>query len=397
MSIIMRLHVDKIAAVTIHSIGFILFLITLPGTLEILFLTTSALLCRAKKRSQSIPISGKLAVIIPAHNEEKSIGSTIESIKNSDPHASIVVIADNCTDNTAAIAKEHNARVIERVNANDKGKPAALQYAFNILLKESFDWFVVVDADSLVKKNFIEEVLTAFKKGSDAMQTRYDVRNPTASLRHRLMNIAFLAFNNLRLMGRANLGLSCGILGNGFGLSRQILEIVPFDVKSVVEDLSYHLKIVQAGYKVDFIPSTSVYGEIPSKGKGVATQRIRWEGGRLTEICTQIGPLLKKIFLGSYRLLEPAMELLLLPLAYHVFLLLILLTVFESFIRFYAGISLIAVMYYLAAAIWLGGGGIKDFAALFFAPFYIIWTLGLFFRLIPKIMKGLKWEKTERQ
>ena len=107
----------------------------------------------------------------------------------------------------------------------------------------------VVDADSVVDSNLLLEVVRKFRSGADGVQVRYVVLNPQDSLRTRLMNVAFMAFNVLRARGRERMGLSVGIFGNGFGLSRATLKAVPHDAHSLVEDLEYHLQLVRAGRK----------------------------------------------------------------------------------------------------------------------------------------------------
>src|SRR6185369_8853223 len=120
-------------------------------------------------------------------------------------------------------------------------------------------------------------------------------------------------------------GLSVGILGNGFALTGETLRAVPYDARSVVEDLEYHLRLVRAGSRVRFAATTSVWGEMPAGGSGVTTQRARWEGGRFRMIAEQAPALFREVLAGRLTLLEPLLELLLLPLALHVALLLLVL------------------------------------------------------------------------
>lgn len=119
-----------------------------------------------------------------------------------------------------------------------RGKGFALEFAFGILLDEGFDAMVVVDADTTVEPGFLATIEGCLAQGADAVQCRYSVLNPEASMRTRLMNVALLAFNVLRPRGRERLGLSVGILGNGFALTSDTLRTVPYHTHSVVEDLS---------------------------------------------------------------------------------------------------------------------------------------------------------------
>jgi hypothetical protein len=128
---------------------------------------------------------------------------------------------------------------------------------------------------------------------------------------------------------------------------------------------------------------------------GIATQRIRWEGGRFLELLN-IPALFSKIAKGNTRLIEPALDLLLLPLAYHTILLLLLLLIPNAFIRIYALISLIIVAYHLSVSVYLGKGSYKDVLALLSAPFYLIWKVGILFKTFFAISRGIQWQKTER-
>src|SRR5271154_4865379 len=135
------------------------------------------------------------------------------------------------------------------------------------------------------------------------------------------MNVAFMAFNVLRARGRERLGLSAGICGNGFGLSRATLLAIPYETHSLVEDLDYHLRIVEAGRRISFADRTGVRAEMPTGGRGAATQRARWEGGRLRTVVENLPRLLAGAGSRKTRSCTPALELLLLPLAFHVSLL----------------------------------------------------------------------------
>ena len=364
--------------------GSVLALVTLPGTLELLVLSCAGFL---KPRSSAKSSSGRirLAVVVPAHNEELGIARCVESLLRADTSnedLAVVVVADNCDDRTASVAIAAGARVLVRSNANQRGKGYALDFAFRKLLPENHDAYAVVDADSEVKSNFVTETAALFRTGADASQCRYLVRNPNESMRTRLMNVALSAFNVLRPRGRDRCGLSVGIYGNGFALSAATLKAVPYSAASVVEDLEYHLALVKAGRKVRFADATAVYGDMPVAGAGVKTQRTRWEGGRLRMLLQKAPGLASEVVCGRFALLEPCLDLMLLPLAFHVTLLVlacgdpILAGAGCGAGRFRSGGSS------SCAAIRVTGGGAADFKALLSAPFYILWKILLIPRLI---------------
>ena len=277
-----------------------------------------------------------------------------------------------------------------------RGKGFALKFAFGILLNEGFDAVLVIDADSVVDSNFLLEVVRLFRAGADGVQARYLVLNPEASLRTRLMNVAFMAFNVLRARGRERMGLSVGIFGNGFGLTKATLEAVPYDSHSLVEDLDYHLQLVQAGRKIVFVEGTHVRGEMPAGGRGASTQRARWEGGRLRTAIQNLPRLLAGVVAGKLRLIEPTLELLLMPLAFHVTLL--GLTAFMPFgiARIYALFGLALVAVHVVAGILVGGGDWRDFGALLWAPFYVAWKLAALPKTLQSARTVAPWIRTDR-
>jgi cellulose synthase/poly-beta-1,6-N-acetylglucosamine synthase-like glycosyltransferase len=337
--------------------------------------------------------------VVPAHNEEHQIAHCVESILAADRtgvELTIAVIADNCTDHTAAVARQAGVRVLERANADLRGKGYALDHAFKLLLPEGYQAFMVVDADSVIAGNALVETVGMIRAGADAVQCRYLVRNPGESARTKLMNVALMAFNVLRPRGRDRLGLSVGIYGNGFTLSSETLTRVPYEASSVVEDLEYHLNLVRAGRKVRFADRAAVYGDMPVSGKGVSTQRTRWEGGRFRMLAERAPGLIKELLRGRVRLLEPLLDLLLLPLAFHVSLLTVAAVTPFWLARDLGLAGLLVVAMHLLVTVSVCGNGWRDVAVLATAPFYIVWKL----LMLPSVLRSAKanttWVRTER-
>jgi cellulose synthase/poly-beta-1,6-N-acetylglucosamine synthase-like glycosyltransferase len=383
--------------IALELVGAVAAILTLPGSVELLMLTLAGIL---RPRVRQTAQSGRLAVgiVVPAHNESENIARAVRSLLKAERSGiglTVVVVADNCSDNTAEVAAQAGARVLVRFNDRERGKGYALDYAFKTLIQEAFDAFIVVDADSEVSGNFLTAIGDAFRGGAAAAQCRYIVRNRGDSVRTRLMNVALFGFNVLRPRGRDWLGLSSGIYGNGFALSANTLRRVPYTAASVVEDLEYHLALVRAGLRVQFVDSAAVYGDMPAAGAGVKTQRARWEGGRFRMMAEKIPALTAEILRGRLRLAEPALDLLLLPLAFHVSLLLMALLA-PTPLREIALAGLSVVVLHLFAAILVGGGTMKDVAVLAAAPFYIVWKILLIPKLFATSRSGAAWVRTER-
>jgi len=392
------------------GLGTLLALATLPGTLELLLLTIGGLLPpRRRGDGRSAGSAVRLAVVVPAHNEESGIARCVAGLSAAareavgpawdnrpDGPLAIVVVADNCADATAARAREAGARVLERTDTERRGKGYALEFAFGRLLAEGYDAVAVVDADTVVEPNVLAAMCGLLAEGADAVQTRYGVLNAAASLRTRLMNVALLAFNVLRPRGRERWGLSVGIFGNGFALARGTLAAVPYDAHSVVEDLEYHLRLVRAGRAVRFADAATVRADMPVGGRGVETQRARWEGGRFRMIIDTVPMLAGAVVRGQWRLLEPLFELLLLPLAFHVALLVLTALVPFAPSQWYALAAIALVALHVVAGIVVGGGSWRDLAALAVAPAYVVWKLALAPAIARASRRKTEWVRTER-
>ena len=377
--------------------GSLAFAGTIPGTLEILLVTSGAML-RPRRHHPYEPRICKLAIVIPAHNEEQLIARCVRSVASSDKspgQREIVVIADNCTDETAARAAAAGARVLERRNLEQRGKGYALRLAFETLQAEGFDAFLVIDADSMVSTNLIAETLQRLNQGAAATQCRYRVANGATSVRTRLMDVAFLGFNVLRPKGRAGWGLSAGVLGNGFALRSETLHTVPYNADSIVEDLEYHLRLVLSSGQTDFIDNATVFGEIPDGDEAARVQRSRWEGGRLRMAIEWIPQLASGLVRGKIRLLEPFLELLTLPLAYHMVLLLLAFGL-PGGQRILGAIALGLVLVHVSAAALLSGHRWKTFAALAASPFYIAWKLTTLLGVFSASRRNAQWVRTGR-
>jgi cellulose synthase/poly-beta-1,6-N-acetylglucosamine synthase-like glycosyltransferase len=382
----------------LEGCGICALVAALPGTLEILLVTLGAM--RTAKRSAACEWKGlRLAVVVPAHNEAALIARCVASIAASARSAGqcdIFVVADNCTDETAVLASEAGARVLVRRNAELRGKGYALRLAFDELQKEGFEAFLVVDADSIVCSNLVSETKRRLCAGSMAVQCRYRISNCDASIRTRLMDVAFLAFNVLRPKGRSNWGLSAGILGNGFALRSELLRKVPWDAASIVEDLEYHVRLVSAGERVDYVDEATVFGETPAGGEAARAQRSRWEGGRLRMAKEWAPKLAASVANGNLRLAEPLLELLMFPLAYHVMLLTFAAIVLPQPLELCAAAALGLVVIHVLTAAVLGGQFLKTAVALAAAPFYVIWKLTTLGSVFSASHRDAGWVRTER-
>jgi len=391
--------------IVVTGFGLILLVLATPGLMELSLLTLFSLRRRPHRKQADIDGQAKaVTVVIPAHNEASNLSPTLVSALASLAHAQalshqphrIVVIADNCTDNTADIARAHGVAVLERHDTSARGKGHALHFAFTALADDASAGFVVIDADTRMPTDFIHHAARALGAGMACFQASYRVLNADDSLRTKWMQLALTGFNHLRLIARERLGLSVGILGNGFGLSKAALQSVPYTASSVVEDLEYHLRLVQAGLRVRYLADAEVRAEMPVQAEAAGTQRARWEGGRFQMIRQHSLSLAIDVLRGRWRLLEPLLELLLLPLAYQV-MLFALLALWPWPPTQAVGLTglLMVALHVLSAARQSGVPGI--FGVLLQLPLYVFWKLarlGGILRLSGN--KDATWERTRR-
>jgi cellulose synthase/poly-beta-1,6-N-acetylglucosamine synthase-like glycosyltransferase len=378
---------------------FALVALVLPGTLYLLLLSLAGLRT-VRLPAGLVPATGRLAIIVPAHNESAGIARTVDNLlatAQQDGEAIVCVIADNCTDATAEIARAHGALVLERQNLEQRGKGYALDFAFNTLANEGFLGYLVIDADTLAETNLLSVIRAHFAAGAQVVQTRYTVLNAGESARTRLAELALCAFNCLRPRGRHALGCSAGILGNGFALHREVLERVPYSATSVVEDLEYHLRLIEADIRVHFADETVVRGDMPVAGEGQKTQRARWEGGRLRMLLDHAPSLFKRVFSGQLRFLEPLLDLLLLPIAYHSLLLLILLFLPFSLAWMLSLSGLVIVALHVLIAARVGGLSWGQLAGiLIHIPKYLFWKLAILRSILSASKVSTRWVRTDR-
>lgn len=386
-------------------------LVTLPGTIELLIVSAGALIAAASgpslSRIGSHQLPGPMVTVVPAHNEAGGIAATLRSLLAANPAesgSSVVVVADNCSDNTADIARAEGVRVLERHSETHRGKGYALDFAFRELLPENPEAFIVVDADASVQPGFFRAFREGFDAGADALQCAY-LLTEGHTRREAMQELAFSCFNFSRPLARDGLGLSCGILGNGFGLRASTLSATPYTAASIVEDLEYHLQLVRSGKRVRFLANTVLRSPMPTRHEAAISQRARWEGGRLG-IAARLGPRMAvEVWNGNWRCLEPLLDLLLLPLGYHVVVLATMLLasslgsetgLLQSMLGELAWLGVAAVGAHLATAFLSPHIGVRHAAGLAEAPEYLVWKLRALGAILAGARSNAAWVRTHR-
>jgi exopolysaccharide biosynthesis WecB/TagA/CpsF family protein len=269
-------------------------------------------------RDRSAPERNRIVVLVPAHNEEDQIGRCLASLaQQTYPRVlrRVVVIADNCTDRTADVARAHGADVMVRDQCDTPGKGRALRWALDQLLatRRKPDYVVMVDADSVAEPDMLRHLAAELAAGADVAQADYRILD-AESTGSRLVATGFLLFHRVRFAGRAALGLPANLVGNGMAFRREVLERLPWSAFTSVEDLEYSLMLRIAGVRPAFVAQAVVFGPTPQSRRALRRQRARWEGGRFYLLATWIAPLLgSAIRRRDWAALDAAVDLAILP------------------------------------------------------------------------------------
>lgn len=353
----------------------------------------------------------RLAVVIPAHDEEAGIAATVRSCLASDydrERFRVWVIADNCGDGTAARAREAGASVFERADPGRRSKGYALETFFD---RATGPWAdgrfaaaIVVDADTLIDPGLLRACAAALRSGDDWAQAYYTVRNPDASWRTRLMTYALSLINGALPLGQDRLGLGVGLKGNGMMFSARGLARFPWRAYGLVEDAEFALMLKAAGERVRFLPEARVYGEMVGRGRAAATQRRRWEAGRRSLRGRFAGILARSGRLGPLRKLIYLIDLYLPPLVTLAAAFLATLLVYPVGLAdaglaralariwpLHAAMGL-ALLAYLAVPFGRLGLSPRYLAGLVYVPYYAAWKLAVVGRRAPT-----SWIRTGRE
>ena len=228
----------------------------------------------------------KFMAIIPAHNEEMVIGNLIESLKNQDYDKDlydIYVIADNCTDNTALIAKEAGAIVYKRFDETKKTKGYALNWFLKQKIEENADYdaFLVFDADNIVDENFIKVMNKKLCQGEEVVQGYKDIKNPKDSWISAGYAFFYWTMHRFYHLARYNIGLSPLLNGTGFMVKFDLIKEKGWDTVTLTEDIEFSLKQIIQGRKLGWATDAIVYDEQPEKFVASWKQRSRWTVGHI--------------------------------------------------------------------------------------------------------------------
>ncbi len=243
-------------------------------------------LIKIKDKPLLIKKNHKFMALIPAHNESQVVGNLVESLKNQDYPENLIdiyVIADNCTDNTAEVARKAGAIVYERFDETKKTKGFALNWFLQQKIEENADYdaFCVFDADNIVDKNFLKNMNKKLCQGEEIVQGYRDIKNPTDSWIASGYAIFYWMMNRFYHLARYNLGLSPLINGTGFMVKFDLVKPNGWQTITLTEDIEFSLINIAKGRRLGWATDAIVYDEQPVHFDQSWSQRSRWTVGHL--------------------------------------------------------------------------------------------------------------------
>ena len=383
--------------------------------IAVLFIECSAALLPGRSESwdSSVP-RPRVAVLVTAHNEAFGIGATLETIlPQLTEQDRLVVIADNCSDETATIAKrcceaqiarKFGATVIERNNTEERGKGYALDYGLRFIEADPPEVVVLVDADCIVHEGAIDKIVRQAHAVARPVQAIYLMERPAnPGPKDSVSALAFLVKNLVRPSGLERFGLPCLLTGTGMAFPWFVIQKAALASGNIVEDMQLGLDLAIAGAPPVFGSDARVTGRLPQQREAAKSQRTRWEHGHLQTLLTQV-PQLFKASLGQRRfdLLAIALDMCVPPLS-----LLVMMWVAAMAGASIAGAlgaswspAILLAIEGLLILISIVGAWAKfgrddlPVLTLLAVPFYLLWKIPLYLAFLVRPQK--EWTRTER-
>jgi cellulose synthase/poly-beta-1,6-N-acetylglucosamine synthase-like glycosyltransferase len=290
-------------------LAFVAAVLMLPVVSDSLCIVRALGRRRARPDSTEVP---RLLFLVPAHNEEQLIESCVGSLRRlryPADRSTVVVIADNCTDRTAARARASGASCLERSDRAFPGKPRAIAWALTQLAVVLHDAVIIIDADTVVDPGFGAAVARAAPLNHKVLQAYFDVANPQDSSLTRMA--AVLAAANFRFAYplKRRVGVNAPLLGNGMCIGAGVLAAYGWKAFTIAEDWELYAQYTAQGISIESVEDARLFAQEACSLRQSSTQRQRWTAGKLTVLIRHLGALLRSRRIGLWQKLDSAAEL----------------------------------------------------------------------------------------
>lgn len=347
----------------------------------------------------------RLAVLVPAHNEAAGIANTLVSIlAQLNPGDRLLVVADNCVDNTSQVSALAGAEVVERHDVQHRGKGYALDFGVRHLSADPPPILVMVDADCVAAPGALDALAASCAQFDRPAQALYLMQAPPgAKLSGRLAEFAWRVKNQVRPLGSWHLGGPCQLVGSGMAFPWRLISKAPLASGQLVEDMQLGIDLAMAGKPPLLVPQALVTSRFPDTPHSALAQRKRWEHGHLAMIGNTVPALIAAgILRADGLLLALALDILVPPLA-----LLSLLTAALALLNLGAwllfgavaplAISLLSLALIGSATVvaWLRfGAGTVSGSELLLAPIYAVRKLPIYLSFL--VRRQTEWIRAKR-
>jgi cellulose synthase/poly-beta-1,6-N-acetylglucosamine synthase-like glycosyltransferase len=374
--------------------------------ISVVFVECSAALFSSEKTKYStITSRPKVNVLVPAHNEASGISATLKTLlPQLTAQDRLIVIADNCDDDTAAIARRFGVTVIERQEPNQKAKGYALDYGLRFIALDPPDVVVVIDADCIVHSGTITQLVCLAGTTGRPVQASYLMKQPhNPEPKDAVSMLAFMVKNLVRPQGLDRLGLPCLLTGSGMAFPWSVICKVSLGSNNIVEDMQLTLDVAKAGYAPIFCSQAKVTGVLPQQKYAAQSQRTRWEHGHLQTSLTQVPQLFRDaVYQKRFDLLAIALDLCVPPLS-----LLVMLwaaSMGGALLAAECGASWIPAILLVIEGVliftsivgaWVKyGRTVLPLEKLLTVPLYILWKIPIYLAFL--LQRQTKWIRTQR-
>ncbi|MBC7489103.1 MAG: glycosyltransferase family 2 protein [Glaciimonas sp.] len=388
-------------------VAILLFISLAIILIPVLVLLLQAVVAFSPLRAGS-PATGRrptIAILVPAHNESSGVIATISSLlpqlQNGDR---LIVVADNCSDDTAEIALRAGAEVHVRADLSQRGKGYALDFGVRVLAASPPEVVIIIDADCIASTGTVDRIARLSLQTGRPIQALSLMRAlENSGPMKKIAEFAWLVKNLVRPLGYHRLGLPCQLMGTGMAFSWATISTASLANGNIVEDLKLGMDLARAGNPPLFCPDVLISSTFPMSESGTQTQRTRWEHGHISMMLTEAPPLL----FGGLRqrnagMIALGLDLCVPPLALLTLMVLALFVVTGLFAVITANLAPVlfacVVMGGLVTAVmlswWRYGRERLSAANLAMAVFYVFWKIPLYLKFF--VSRQVEWVRSKR-